>query len=745
MTPVAEFNKCPVLDSELKAWSNMNSGLIDVFFGEHRDYRRFVYTVSNLKNVDENNKIVEYGFTDVQLKTIAECYKEESWDIENITDDIIKAREEADLEKSYINNIVREWKDYEVPAVEKGYYTIRNAGLFRICETIDEETHEKKYFTKDVCRTPFVICGVSEPLKGDQIYFKIRYSTYTGDVREFWASQSTLLSRKELKTVFLSKGINCPENILLVETIDYISRCIAEFGPRLKKEYSAKQTGWSEDKSIFVLGDRAISLDGIKPILSVGNNKGFPELEKKGTLEGWIEGTKEILNFELIRFKCYDAMSAPLKSILGVESHATDHYGNTSCGKTFSAQIPLSMIGDAEGLTIGAKSTAKGILVHIRDFSDLPVLIDESSDAGEHLADLVYPLTSNKGRVKSTVDGQRDGGEEFHTSTMFTGEKPIRDCLQNSGQQYRVNELDDTLPDLSTKEINAVKRAIRDNHGHIIELYLQKVLEWASTGKLQKRYETCFDNLPENNSNIEGRSKSIFACIMLAGYILEQVFIEIGMPQKDSNPIVNKYYKKCIQDKPVELEYIRALRVIMDWINSDYKGFARFNTQYDDIVTIEKNKIYGFVDDTFIDVIGTEFSAKMKKEGFSPTKIREDWFKQGITISNDSKRPGTYRSSRKGYGPYAGVRITKSIAGDLVGYNEVDTKANKEEETIFSQYEKINLIFDTIKLLTRIHNKAELFRMRAILTFPELDELLTILSTTGKIFKVNQTEYKIVK
>jgi hypothetical protein len=232
---------------------------------------------------------------------------------------------------------------------------------------------------------------------------------------------------------------------------------------------------------------------------------------------------------------------------------------------------------------------------------------------------------------------------------------------------------------------------------------------------------------------------------MLAGYILEQVFIEIGMPQKDSNPIVNKYYKKCIQDKPVELEYIRALRVVMDWINSDYKGFARFNTQYDDIVTIEKNKIYGFVDDTFIDVIGTEFSAKMKKEGYSPTKIREDWFKQGITISNDTKRPGTYRSSRKGYGPYAGVRITKSIAGDLVGYNEVDTKANKEEETIFSQYEKINLIFDTIKLLTRIHNKAELFRMRAILTFPELDELLTILSTTGKIFKVNQTEYKIVK
>src|SRR5208283_1681567 len=180
----------------------------------------------------------------------------------------------------------------------------------------------------------------------------------------------------------------------------------------------------------------------------------------------------------------YDSMTAPLKAILGVESHCTDHYSNTSCGKTLSSWIALSMIGDAEQLTIGAKSTPKGILVHGRDFSDLPILIDESSDAGDNLADLVYTLTSNKGRVKNTVTGARDGGEEYHTTVMFTGERPIRDCLMNSGQKYRVTELYGTLPDIPTKEINKVKRVIQDHHGHVIELVIKKIFELREAGSL---------------------------------------------------------------------------------------------------------------------------------------------------------------------------------------------------------------------------------------------------------------------
>jgi putative DNA primase/helicase len=107
---------------------------------------------------------------------------------------------------------------------------------------------------------------------------------------------------------------------------------------------------------------------------------------------------------------------------------------------------------------------------------------------------------------------------------------------------------------------------IRDHHGHIIELYIKKIFELSETGFLHTMYDECLDSLPENTSNIEGRSKNIFACIMVAGKILESVFKDIGIPNENSVEIVKEYYQKCILDNPVELEYIRALRLILDWV-----------------------------------------------------------------------------------------------------------------------------------------------------------------------------------
>ncbi len=760
MDSVSEFDKCPKYDKEIRNWVLVRPSIGKALL-EGKDYKNAAYELANAKNMSEDGKeVIEYGFSEEIITTIVESYVPGEYDRNEIPEHVKKARKIDIEERLYANNLVKDWREYEVPDAERGYYWIGASGVYRYAKTVNEESGEEQFVRKDVCRTPFVLCGVSEPLRDDTIYYKVRYSTYIGEVKEFWASQSELLSRKELKNLFLPKGINCPENALLIETLEYISRSIADFGPRLKKEYSTKQNGWNEDKSIFVIGDRAISANGIEPILSVGNVKGFPELDKKGTVQDWVKGVKSIMEYDVVRFKFYDAFTAPLNAVLGLESHISDNYGNTSVGKTFSAWMGLSGVGSAEGLTIGAKSSAKGILVTIRDFSDLPILIDESSDAGDHLADLVYPLTSNKGRVKSTVDGQRDGGEEYHTTVLFTGERPIRDCLQNSGQQYRVNELDDSLPDLPTKEIKRVTKAIRENHGHIIELYIQEIFKRLENNSLYTLYDNCFDVLPDNISNIEGRSKAIFAGIMTAGKILEPIFEKIGLPKKNAIDIVEKYFKKCIQDKPVELEYIRALRVILDWIHIEYGRFGEVevveiensNTgmggldkyvkdskKVEVIAQNDKNKRYGYIDADFIDIIGTAFTKKMKDEKFSPAKTKEDWFKAGICDSDSSTdRIGTchFKRDKKSI---AGVRIFRTIAEELIG-SKIEEKCNEK----ISEDEKIMLIFKTIRFLTDVKSKADVNLIRLITEIPDLDELLKILTTYGKIIKIDQTTYKAI-
>jgi len=759
-----EFNRCPKLDNELKAWATVFPSIKKILEEDPLTFNGgeqacFEWKAEELAKLhedvlseDKKSSHIEYVFPEDQIIEVLNGYAGSSWVQDapdklkerrekRITQKIKEVREYEEKERAYVNNIVRDWKNYDVPKADQGEYYINNAGVFRNVEIIKEDG-KPQFVKKEVCRTPFVICGLSESYSDEEVYLKVRYPK-SNVMKEFWASQSSLLSRKELKTLFLSKGINCPENTLLLETMEYISRSIAEFGERYKTEFTTKQCGWNEDNTLFVIGDRCVTSKGVDPVLSVDSKKGFPELEKTGTLQGWVAGVSDMMNYDVVRFKCYDMMTAILNRPLGIESHITDHYGNTSVGKTFSAWMGLSMIGDAEGLTVGAKGSIKGILVTVRDFSDLPLLVDESSDAGDHLAELVYPLTSNKGRVTSTVTKERDGGEEYHTTILFTGERPIRDCLKNSGQQYRVNELDDTIPPLDTKTITKVTRAIRSNHGHVIEMYVQEVMKKIADGSLQDLYDDCFESLPKTDSNIEGRSRSIFAGIMTAGTILEDIFKKIKIPTKNPCEIVNKYFTKCVLEKPVELEYIRALREILDWAQSESGRFMRWDGETDTFTTSDKNKSYGFVDDDFIDIFGSEFSKKMKDGGFSPTKIKEDCYRQGISLSNDPKRPGTYRTSRKGYGSYACVRIIKSIAYETAGFNEQIPKTEFANDRDLQH--KVRMIYDTIHFLAGIKGEADIGIMRQILTFPELDELLDIMVRSGKIFMNSQTAYKSVR
>ena len=123
-------------------------------------------------------------------------------------------------------------------------------------------------------------------------------------------------------------------------------------------------------------------------------------------------------------------------------------------------------------------------------------------------------------------------------------------------------------------------------------------------------------------------------------------------------------------------------------------------------------------------------------------KIKEDWWKQGITVSNDKVRPGTYRTSNTYYGSYAGVRINRAIAEELVGYN---TEANESEEKgDVSQYDKIKWIVQTVDFLTSAMGSADIQLIRQILKYSDVDELLSILSRNGKILKMDQTSFKSV-
>jgi hypothetical protein len=169
-----------------------------------------------------------------------------------------------DEDSNYVNDkICESWSEYLAPF---GYF-IDHTGVFKEIAVLNKNTKVFDNIRKDVCKTPFILSGVSESPDDNSIFYKVRYASINGTVKELWANQYDLLSKRELKKLFNSNGINCPENSILNETISYISQSIAEFGSKLKKEISTKQNGWQDNR--FIWGNRAITKDRVEPILAL--------------------------------------------------------------------------------------------------------------------------------------------------------------------------------------------------------------------------------------------------------------------------------------------------------------------------------------------------------------------------------------------------------------------------------------------------------------------------------------------
>jgi hypothetical protein len=110
-------------------------------------------------------------------------------------EDIYPENEDPEEPSKYVNDEICEyWFKYTVPLG----YNIHYNGISKEVAVLNKKTNEYENVTKDVCKTPFILCGVSDSPNDDSVNYKIRYSAYDGKVKEFWARQYELLSKSDL-------------------------------------------------------------------------------------------------------------------------------------------------------------------------------------------------------------------------------------------------------------------------------------------------------------------------------------------------------------------------------------------------------------------------------------------------------------------------------------------------------------------------------------------------------------------
>jgi hypothetical protein len=137
---------------------------------------------------------------------------------------------------------------------------------------------------------------------------------------------------------------------------------------------------------------------------------------------------------------------------------------------------------------------------------------------------------------------------------------------------------------------------MNNNYGHIGILFIQKLLKFMPN--IENLYSENFKKLHDTENNIlAGRLKEYYTVILTAGYILEEVFADLGMTPRDPLEIVKGYFEENVLSGLAEDDSIKLFRMAYDMYVAHKAHFgATAGSEYAENEKIDLNEKYGWID-----------------------------------------------------------------------------------------------------------------------------------------------------
>ena len=460
------------------------------------------------------------------------------------------ARKSAYMGGSYIGKSLLAF-EYPYRVTEQGIYkTIRTKGPGG--ETVEN--------AQEICSTPCTITAAGRNLDTNTLLYKLLLKDPEGIEKEVWKDPTELLQKNGV--LQLQK-----EGLLFTESntsdlADFFKTIIHKKIKTLPKEHVASKSGWKKDFSLFVVGNRAITADEEAAVLQRDN----PTAElytQRGELSNWTRAAKVLLNYNSVRFKLYSACVPPLLKLLNMPSFVETQQVKSGNLKTTTGWLAASLWGDPERLQINSASTAVGIIKTVEFCTDLPIFVDETSIT-DSIKDLVYLIANGVGRSKGNSENGLVMPATWSTVLLTTGEKPILSESALTGQQVRVVPLREGINEkLKPEVVNDVQTTIKTNYGHMGVLFLQELFK--EKDNLTTLFNDYFKALPEVDDITSDRAKGYYAAIALAGYLLEKVFVKIGIEAKKPEKICEYYFNENVISNSFVPDHIKALSAAYSW------------------------------------------------------------------------------------------------------------------------------------------------------------------------------------
>lgn len=465
-----------------------------------------------------------------------------------------------------------DWSTFDVCV---GSYRVNSSGIFLV--KVDKEGEE---IETRIARNPGVLVARGKNQDNSQEkYYKILIKIKgSDDERTVWRSSSGLLTKSGVMEL-INMDLQFPEaNCSLMNS--YFFTFLTLYEDTLTVETVAMRSGWKNNYSEFVIGNRSISAKGVSDITQI-DNSAVDMYGQVGSAEGWAEGVDDIMKFPQIRFKAYAACGCLVLRITDVENYIFDQCCGTTRLKTFSNKLVASMFGHPKTLQISARSTALGIEKTAAACNDLPLFMDETSENVQFVMELIYRFANSNTRAKSNTASGLEMSKQFCSGLLLTGEDSIITESSKGGHHARrvpethgVPEDANGNPIFITEDVKLkVKKAMNNNYGNIVDLFVQELMtEINNIGDL---YVENFQKLPDTGTNaLAGRLKGYYTVMLIAGQILERVFVRLGMTPCDPLEIVTGYFNENVSCGVTVPDHIKILRVAYDMYVSEKRHFG---------------------------------------------------------------------------------------------------------------------------------------------------------------------------
>jgi len=280
--------------------------------------------------------------------------------------------------------------------------------------------------TVQITSTPCVIVAIGENIDTGKLLYKLRIRDRKGRDVFVWKAMSDLLKKSEV--------LKLQENELQFtesranDLTDYFNKFINTYTGKLVSEFAASVGGWKNNFSMYVIGNRAITVDGVSEVLQL-DNPTANLFNVKGNITDWVKSAEYIAAYPAVRYKIYNSCVAPLIRLLYLTSYILDNHVESGRLKSDSNWLAASMWGDPIAQQAGGNSTPVGIMKLIEYCMDIPTFLDETSQNPEAARKLSYAVGNVGGRFKGTSDGKNGLVVPTAPATVLLATPTFRRCL----------------------------------------------------------------------------------------------------------------------------------------------------------------------------------------------------------------------------------------------------------------------------------------------------------------------------